>query len=62
MAGFNYKALSLKHSTFRLLRLLKGDNDLIQCELSVSNLPPEDGRSYAALSYTWTSQTMRDSD
>ena len=56
MAGFNYKALSLKSNTFRLLRLLEGDSDLIQCELSVSNLPPEDGRGYAALSYTWGGQ------
>ena len=56
MTGFNYKALSLKSNTFRLLRLLKGDSDLIQCEISVPNLPPEDGRGYAALSYTWGGQ------
>ncbi|CZR69985.1 uncharacterized protein PAC_19886 [Phialocephala subalpina] len=56
MTKFKYE--HLKGSAFRLLRLLKGDSDSIQCELFESELPPpEDVGDYAALSYTWGSQS-----
>jgi hypothetical protein len=54
MMSFEYKSIGLEGPAFRLLRLLKGDNDPIQCELFESKLaPPEDVEVYAALSYTW---------
>jgi ankyrin repeat protein len=54
MVSFEYKLISLEGPAFRLLRLLKGDNDPIQCELFESKLaPPEDVEDFAALSYTW---------
>jgi ankyrin repeat protein len=56
MMSFKYKPIDLEGHAFRLLRLLKGDDDLIQCELFESKLaPPEYG--YAALSYTWGSES-----
>ncbi|KAF4958299.1 hypothetical protein FGADI_2465 [Fusarium gaditjirri] len=56
MTSFKYKPISLAGSAFRLLRLLKGDNDPIQCQLFESKLAsPEYVRDYAALSYTWGS-------
>jgi hypothetical protein len=52
--GFKYDRVGLKGSDFRLLRLLKGDDDLIQCELLKSKLDsPEEYGAYAAVSYTW---------
>jgi hypothetical protein len=53
MSSFHYeKELGL--GEFRLLRLLKGAQDPIQCELLTSKLAsPEDIQDYAALSYTW---------
>jgi len=52
MESFEYDAIDLGGSAFRLLRLLKGDDDLIQCELFEAWLQ-EGGMDYAALSYTW---------
>ena len=60
MKNFEYKPISLKGPAFRLLRLLKGNNDPIQCQLFESSL--EYGTTslehicdYTALSYTWGS-------
>ena len=54
--NFKYEALDLTGPSFRLLRLLKGVDDPIQCRLFESKLaPPEDVRDYTALSYTWGS-------
>jgi hypothetical protein len=57
MPGFKYEK-SLSFGEFRLLRLLKGDQDPIRCELFESKLaPPEQIQDYAALSYTWGSES-----
>jgi len=62
MTSFEYKPISLTGSAFRLLRLLKGDHDPIQCQLFESKLAPsEHVKDYAALSYTWGS-TSRPGD
>src|ERR1700749_5162946 len=59
MTSFEYKQIGEGH-TFRLLRLLNGDADTLQCQLFESRLPPlghvED---YAALSCTWGSASKR---
>ena len=56
MANFKYEALNLTGPSFRLLRLLKGVDEPIQCQLFESKLaPPEEVRDYTALSYTWGS-------
>ncbi|KAH8693477.1 heterokaryon incompatibility protein-domain-containing protein [Phaeosphaeriaceae sp. PMI808] len=56
MTSFKYEPISLAGPAFRLLRLLKGDDDPIQCQLFESKLAsPEHVRDYAALSYTWGS-------
>ncbi|KAF5658142.1 heterokaryon incompatibility protein (het-6OR allele) [Fusarium denticulatum] len=39
-------------STFRLLEILAGDGDVVQCKLHVCSLQ-ESGAAYEALSYTW---------
>ena len=60
MTDFKYN-LSLKGLAFRLLRLLKGNSDPIQCQLFESKLALleqttaslEHIYDYAALSYTW---------
>jgi hypothetical protein len=61
ITSFKYKPISLEGPAFRLLRLLKGDDDLIQGQLFDSKLPslasPEYVRDYAALSYTWGSES-----
>jgi Heterokaryon incompatibility protein (HET) len=56
MSNFKYtKALGL--GEFRLLRLLKGERDAIQCELFDSEFaPPDRVQKYVALSYTWGSK------
>jgi ankyrin repeat protein len=62
MTSFEYKPISLTAPAFRLLRLLKGDDDPIQCQLFESKLAaPEAIGDYAALSYTWGS-TFRPCD
>ncbi|KAH7232861.1 heterokaryon incompatibility protein-domain-containing protein, partial [Fusarium tricinctum] len=56
MTSFKYKPIGLAGPAIRLLRLLKGDDDPIQCQLFESKLTsPEYVRDYAALSYTWGS-------
>ena len=63
MKNFEYKPIGLKGPAFRLLRLLKGNNDPIQCQLFESKLAlpehttasPEYICDYTALSYTWGS-------
>ncbi|KAE8446737.1 hypothetical protein EG329_011642 [Mollisiaceae sp. DMI_Dod_QoI] len=61
MMDFKYEPIGLEGPAFRLLRLLKGTGDRIQCQLFESKfaLPeqttasPEHISEYAALSYTW---------
>lgn len=58
MTSFKYEPISLEGPAFRLLRLLKGTNEPIQGQLFESKLPSlDDARDYAALSYTWGSQS-----
>src|SRR5436305_8920283 len=58
MTSFKYKPIGLEGPGFRLLRLLKGNDDPIQGQLFESKLPPlEDVRDYAALSYTCGSES-----
>jgi hypothetical protein len=64
---FEYKPISLEGPAFRLLRLLKGkgNSDPIQCQLFESKLAlpehttalSENIRDYAAVSYTWGSNS-----
>jgi Heterokaryon incompatibility protein (HET) len=54
MTSFKYKPIGLEGPAFRLLQLLKGNDDPIQGRLFESKLSPlEYVRDYAALSYTW---------
>ena len=54
MARYKYDPIPLKGPAFRLLRLLPGDDDPIQCELFESKLPLLGSvGDYSALSYTW---------
>jgi hypothetical protein len=54
MESFKYSAIDLEVPAFRLLRLLKGDDDLIRCQLFEAWLyQQESSMDYAALSYTW---------
>jgi hypothetical protein len=57
MSSFEHVPISPNRHAFRLLRLLKGDKDPIQCQLLESTLAPsEDVRvNYTALSYVWGS-------
>ena len=56
MTSFEHVPLSPNRHAFRLLRLVKGGEDLIQCQLLESTLAtPEDVRDYEALSYVWGS-------
>ncbi|KAH7138683.1 heterokaryon incompatibility protein-domain-containing protein, partial [Dendryphion nanum] len=56
MTNFKYNPISLAGPSFRLLRLFKGDEDSIQCQLFESKLTsPEYVRDFVALSYTWGS-------
>jgi hypothetical protein len=58
MTDFKYERISLEGPAFRLLRLLKGNSDPIQCQLFESNLAlPEHICDYMALSYTWGSKS-----
>jgi hypothetical protein len=57
MPSFKYEK-ELSPGKFRLLRLFKGNQDPIQCVLFESKLnPPEHIQEYAALSYTWGSES-----
>jgi ankyrin repeat protein len=54
MAFFKYKAIDLEGPAFRLIRLVRGDDDPIQCQLFEAWLHrPEGVVDYAALSYAW---------
>lgn len=56
MGDFIYEPLDLKRSTFRLVRLLYGNDDTIQCSLFEAWFDQlEDIMDYAAVSYTWGS-------
>jgi hypothetical protein len=62
ITSFKYKPIGFEGPAFRLLRLLKGDDDdFIQGQLFDSKLPPpappEYVRDYAAVSYTWGSES-----
>jgi hypothetical protein len=51
MESFKYSAIDLEVPAFRLLRLLKGDDDLIRCQLFEAWLyQQESSMDYAALS------------
>ncbi|KAI1174743.1 heterokaryon incompatibility protein-domain-containing protein [Nemania sp. FL0916] len=54
MSSFVYKPLELGSSTFRIVRLLGGTADEIECELIHTKLG-ENAISYEAVSYTWGS-------
>jgi hypothetical protein len=54
MAFFKYKAIDLEGPAFRLIRLIRGEDDPIQCQLFEAWLHrPEGVVDYAALSYAW---------
>ncbi|KAF8852215.1 HET-domain-containing protein, partial [Acephala macrosclerotiorum] len=54
MESFKYNAIDLEGPAFRLIRLLKGDNDVIQCHLFDAWLYEQENiMDYVALSYTW---------
>jgi ankyrin repeat protein len=57
MANFEYQAIDLTGPSIRLLRLLKGNSTVIECELFDAWLyPAEQVMDYTALSYTWGSE------
>jgi ankyrin repeat protein len=57
MTDFKYESISLETSSFRLLRLLKGYDSPILCELFDPKQTPSGYiGEYAALSYTWGGQ------
>ncbi|KAI0113686.1 heterokaryon incompatibility protein-domain-containing protein [Nemania sp. FL0031] len=53
MATYAYKSLDMESSSFRLVRLLKGNDYEIDCELIDATLDNDDLISYEAVSYTW---------
>jgi hypothetical protein len=54
MAFFKYRAIDLEGPAIRLVRLVKGDGDPIQCQLFEAWLHrPEGVVDYEALSYAW---------
>ena len=60
MESFKYNAIDLEGSAFRLIRLLKGNDDFIQCHLFDAWLHQrESSMDYAALSYTWGDEENR---
>jgi hypothetical protein len=62
MESFTYDPIDLEGPAFRLLRLLKGEGGVIQCELFQAWLRQcENAISYEALSYTWGSPEISDS-
>ena len=61
MAQFKYEPIDLEGPAFRLVQLLKGNNDDIQCELFQAWLHQSEGViSYEAFSYTWGSVEKTD--
>jgi hypothetical protein len=58
MDVFKYKPIDLKGSAFRLLRLFKGKESDIECELFQSWLYGDNVVTYEALSYTWGDTKM----
>ncbi|OCK87755.1 uncharacterized protein K441DRAFT_670250 [Cenococcum geophilum 1.58] len=58
MDAFKYEPIDLKGPTFRLLRLFKGSESDIKCELFQAWLYSDNAISYKALLYTWGSTEM----
>src|SRR5690242_9217515 len=51
---FQHKPFNLEKPAFRLLRLIKGDDSVIECDIFQASLEErKDAVSYEALSYTW---------
>jgi hypothetical protein len=51
---FQHELFNLEKPAFRLLRLIKGDDSIIGCDIFQASLEErEDAVSYEALSYTW---------
>ncbi|CAO2653509.1 Nn.00g029200.m01.CDS01 [Neocucurbitaria sp. VM-36] len=55
MDKFKYEPIDLEQSSFRLLRLFKGDDLHVECELFEAWLHGDNALSFEALSYTWGS-------
>ncbi|KAJ4364441.1 hypothetical protein N0V83_009035 [Neocucurbitaria cava] len=55
MEKFEYDPIDLEESSFRLLRLLKGDDLHVECELFEAWLHGDSAFEFEALSYTWGS-------
>src|SRR6266576_2594252 len=53
MDDFEYEPIDLTGPAFQLLRLLKGREPNIECELFQAWLHDDNTTSYEALSYTW---------
>ena len=58
MGVFKYEPIDLKGPGFRLLRLFKGIEADIECELFQAWLQGDSVIPYEALSYTWGSMEM----
>jgi hypothetical protein len=62
MDKFNYGPLDLEKPAFRLVRLLRGDEGQLRCELFQASFEErESSISYEALSYTWGSMDLTES-
>jgi len=53
MDVFQYNPLDLEGRTFRLLRLLEGNEQQIECEIFEAWLHDNDMIPFEALSYVW---------
>ena len=61
MEQFTYVPLDLSSSTFRLVRLLQGSGQKLECELFHASFDEDENvMPYEALSYTWGSDTTPD--
>jgi hypothetical protein len=58
MDSFKYEPIDLEGPAFRLLRLFRGRETDIECELFQAWLHSDSAISYDALSYTWDSNEM----
>lgn len=58
MKHFTYEPIDLDYPSFRLVRLFRGDQGSVQCELFHAQIhDAEDALEYEALSYTWGGQS-----
>jgi hypothetical protein len=58
MDTFRYESINLDGPAFRLLRLRRGKELDVECELFQASLDSDDPISYEALSYTWGGTEM----